>query len=182
MARSLRRRRAGFTLIELLVAISVLGLAETGVDLSRLTALCQRVADCAGRPLSTTTPVVGSSVFQHESGIHTSSLLRDPLAFQPFLPQDVGAKPTTFAEPTFVVGLNVLYYAVDHSPSYLWGSATWEISEALLPFLRTVMDGPDSWDHVPTIRRAIEIRQGAVQNPAILAFQGRSEQHPHPIG
>ena len=46
------------------------------------------------------------------------------------------ARPTTFAEPTFMVGRNVLYYAVDHSPSYLWGSATWEISEALLPFLR----------------------------------------------
>ena len=52
------------------------------------------------------------------------------------------ARPTTFAEPTFVVGDNVLYYAVDHSPSYLWNSATWEISEALLPFLPTVMGGP----------------------------------------
>ena len=46
------------------------------------------------------------------------------------------ARPTTFAEPTFIVGDHVLYYAVDHSPSYLWDAATWEISEALLPFLR----------------------------------------------
>ena len=52
------------------------------------------------------------------------------------------ARPTTFADPTFMVGDNVLYYAVDHSPSYLWDSATWEISEALLPFLRTVMERP----------------------------------------
>src|SRR3954468_10937178 len=51
------------------------------------------------------------------------------------------ARPTTFADPTFVVGDNVLYYAVDHSPSYLWNSATWEISEALLPFLGTVIGG-----------------------------------------
>ncbi|MFC4950754.1 lysylphosphatidylglycerol synthase domain-containing protein [Pseudonocardia sp. GCM10023141] len=29
----------------------------------------------------------------------------------------------------------MLYHAVDHSPSYLWNSATWEISETLLPFL-----------------------------------------------
>ena len=89
------------------------------------------------------------------------------------------ARPTTFADPTFTVGHNVLYYAVDHSPSYLWGSATWEISEALLPFLRTVMDGPDSWDRVPTIHRAIEIRDGVIQNPAILSFQGRAPAHPH---
>ena len=89
------------------------------------------------------------------------------------------AKPTTFAEPTFVVGHNVLYYAVDHSPSYLWGSATWEISEALLPFLRTVMEGPAAWDHDPTVRRAIEIRDGVIQNAAILSFQGRAPAHPH---
>lgn len=89
------------------------------------------------------------------------------------------ARPTTFREPTFVVGDNVLYYAVDHSPSYLWNSATWEISEALLTFLRPVMDGSDAWDANPTIRRAIEIREGVIQNPVILSFQGRSPLHPH---
>ena len=91
------------------------------------------------------------------------------------------ARPTTFADPTFPVGRNVLYYAVDHSPSYLWGSATWEISEALLPFLRTVMGGPVAWDQVPTVRRAIEIRDGVIQNPAILSFQGRAPAYPHPV-
>ncbi len=89
------------------------------------------------------------------------------------------ARPTTFADPTFVVGDNVLYYAVDHSPSYLWNSATWEVSEALLPFLRTVMGGRDAWDSDPTIRRAVEIRDGVVQNPAILSFQGRAPTYPH---
>jgi alanine dehydrogenase len=89
------------------------------------------------------------------------------------------ARPTTFTDPTFVVGDNVLYYAVDHSPSYLWNSATWEISEALLPFLGTILGGRDAWDADPTIRRAIEIRDGVVQNPAILSFQGREIEHPH---
>ena len=89
------------------------------------------------------------------------------------------ARPTTFADPTFVVGDNVLYYAVDHSPSYLWKSATWENSEALLPFLPTVMGGSGAWDANPTIRRAIEIRDGVIQNPAILSFQGRDPKHPH---
>ena len=89
------------------------------------------------------------------------------------------ARPTTFADPTFVVGDNVLYYAVDHSPSYLWNSATWEISEALLPFLRTGDGGAGRLGPDDTIRRAIEIRDGVIQNPAILSFQGRSPQHPH---
>lgn len=91
------------------------------------------------------------------------------------------ARPTTFAEPMFTVGNNVRHYGVDHSPSYLWNSATWENSEALIPFLRSVLDGPDAWEADETIRRAIEIREGTIANPAILAFQHRSADYPHPM-
>ena len=89
------------------------------------------------------------------------------------------ARPTGFDDPTFTVGDGVLHYGVDHSPSYLWNAATWEISQALFPFLATVVAGPDAWEGDPTIRRAIEIRDGVIQNPAILSFQGRSPEHPH---
>ncbi len=89
------------------------------------------------------------------------------------------ARPTTFDDPMFEVGDHIGYYAVDHSPSYLWSSATWENSSALIPFLRPVLEGGSSWDHNETLSRAIEIRDGHVVNPAILAFQGRAEAHPH---
>ena len=79
----------------------------------------------------------------------------------------------------FTVGDNVHYYGVDHTPSYLWDSATWENSEALLPYLPVVMSGGDGWDADETIRRAIEIRDGVVQNPDILSFQHRSAEFPH---
>jgi alanine dehydrogenase len=89
------------------------------------------------------------------------------------------AKPTSFEEPTFTVGNGVIYYAVDHSPSYLWNSATWEISQALLPYVPKVLAGEKSWDADETLRRAIEIRGGVIQNPEILAFQKRSADYPH---
>lgn len=89
------------------------------------------------------------------------------------------ARPTSFDEPTFAVGDGLTYYAVDHSPTYLWNSATWDISEALMPHLRTVMSG--SWDDDETIARAIEIRGGVIQNPKILSFQGRAADHPHAL-
>lgn len=87
------------------------------------------------------------------------------------------ARPTSFAEPTFTVGDGVTYYGVDHTPTYLWNSATWDISEALIPHLRTVMSG--DWDDDETIARAIEIREGVVQNPKILSFQRREAHSPH---
>jgi alanine dehydrogenase len=90
------------------------------------------------------------------------------------------AKPTTFDNPMFKVG-PVDYYAVDHTPSYLWESASWEISAALLRYLPVVMGGPSSWTENETILRAIEIRDGVVQNPKILSFQGRSPEYPHTL-
>jgi alanine dehydrogenase len=92
------------------------------------------------------------------------------------------ARPTSFTEPMFTVGENVHYYGVDHSPSLLWDSASWEISEAVLPYLRTVLTGPSAWDADRTIRRAIEIRDGVVQNPDVLSFQHRSPHYPHRAG
>ncbi|SDI14023.1 Alanine dehydrogenase [Arthrobacter subterraneus] len=89
------------------------------------------------------------------------------------------AKPTTFAEPMFTVGDHIDYYAVDHSPSYLWNSASWEISEALLPFLETVIAGPTAWAENETISRAIEIRDGVILNQDVLQFQQRKPEYPH---
>ena len=90
------------------------------------------------------------------------------------------ARPTSFEEPMLTVGDGVSYYGVDHSPTYLWNSATWGISEALIPYLRPVMAGPPAWDMDRTISEAIEIRDGVVQNPKILSFHGRSPEYPHP--
>lgn len=89
------------------------------------------------------------------------------------------ARPTSFADPMFTVGKNIDYYAVDHSPSYLWNSASWEISEAVLPFLDLVMSGPAAWKDSETLTRAIEVRDGVVVNPAILEFQQRRPEYPH---
>ncbi|WHT20705.1 N(5)-(carboxyethyl)ornithine synthase [Crossiella sp. CA-258035] len=91
------------------------------------------------------------------------------------------ARPTTFTEPMFTVGDNIHYYGVDHSPSHLWNSATWEISQAVLPHLATVLDGPAAWAADDILRRATEIRDGVIQNPDILSFQHRSPDYPHQV-
>lgn len=96
--------------------------------------------------------------------------------------EDMGfewARPTSFAEPIFEPAPGIRYYAVDHSPSLLWDSASWEISAALEPYLETVIAGPEAWQADETIRRAIEIRDGVIRNPKVLSFQGRAAEYPH---
>ena len=91
------------------------------------------------------------------------------------------ARPTTFDEPTFEVGDHVLYYAVDHSPSYLWNSATWENSVAIVPFLRTGARGRGVVGRRRDDQPSHRVRDGLVVDPAILAFQGRDLEPPYAI-
>jgi len=90
------------------------------------------------------------------------------------------ARPTSFSDPIFRAG-PAWYYAVDHSPSLFWDSASWEISTALTPILPIVMGGPNRWAKSLTITRAIEIRDGVIENPAILSFQKRAAEYPHEV-
>jgi hypothetical protein len=41
------------------------------------------------------------------------------------------------------------------------------------------MGGPDAWADNDAIAKAIEIRDGVVQNPKVLSFQGREADYPH---
>ena len=90
------------------------------------------------------------------------------------------ARPTSFENPMLKVR-KAYYYGVDHTPSYLWNSASWEISSSLLPYLPIIMGGPESWESTQTVWKAIEIRDGIIQNPKILSFQKREAEYPHRI-
>ena len=88
------------------------------------------------------------------------------------------AKPTTFEKPMFKVGM-VDYYAVDHTPSYLWESASRCISASLIPYIPTVLAGSETWQQNETIRRAVNIETGVIQKSTILSFQQRHPSYPH---
>jgi len=88
------------------------------------------------------------------------------------------ARPTSFAEPMFKVGA-VDYYAVDHTPSYLWESASRSISAALVVYMEAMARGRTGWESSQTLLRAVNIDQGVIQKPAIVAFQSREPDYPH---
>lgn len=88
------------------------------------------------------------------------------------------AKPTSFKHPIFKYN-TVDYYAVDHTPSYLWESATRSISAALIVHIPRVLSGYSNWHESETIRRAINVDGGVIKNLAILDFQNRETKFPH---
>ena len=115
------------------------------------------------------------------TGAETSRLKRGCLIIDVSCDEGMGfpfAKPTTFDDPMFKVG-SIDYYAVDHTPSYLWESASRSISAALLVHLPTVLEGRDAWSENETIRRAVVIDRGVIKKPEILSFQRRMTDYPH---
>ena len=90
------------------------------------------------------------------------------------------ARPTTFDDPIFTAD-GRYYYSVDHSPSYYWQSATWEISKAMLPYLQTVAGDESCWRKDPIVWNSVEILRGRVLNKRILSFQNRESEYPYPL-
>jgi hypothetical protein len=88
------------------------------------------------------------------------------------------AKPTTFKNPIISVD-NIDYYAVDHTPSYFWESASRSISAAMIVHLPSVLGGRTSWKQNETIQNAINIDKGVIVKDTILRFQNRQKAYPH---
>lgn len=88
------------------------------------------------------------------------------------------ATPTTFKKPILKIE-QIDYYAVDHTPSYFWESASRSISAALIVHLKAVMQGSEFWEKNSTIKNAINISNGIVVKDEILNFQNRHKKYPH---
>lgn len=84
------------------------------------------------------------------------------------------ARPTKISDPTFKIG-NIKYYAVDHTPTLLWDSATWEISNSIIPYLPYIIEQIDN----KVINDAIDIKDGKILNKEIISYQNRSLVYPY---
>ncbi|MEQ8175130.1 MAG: homocitrate synthase [Syntrophomonadaceae bacterium] len=52
--------------------------------------VAEYVAQASGRILPVSKPIVGSNIFAHESGIHGDGVLKNPLTYEVFAPEEVG--------------------------------------------------------------------------------------------
>jgi homocitrate synthase NifV len=61
------------------------------IDTSRFVEISRYVGAASKRPVPAWKPVVGESVFAHESGLHVDGVLKDPRNYEPFEPGEVGS-------------------------------------------------------------------------------------------
>jgi homocitrate synthase NifV len=90
----LGERAGNAALDEVVMAARLTLKRDCGVDTRQFSGLSQLVARASGRPIEADKPVVGETVFRHETGIHCSGLLADRETYEPFAAGEVGHTPT----------------------------------------------------------------------------------------
>ncbi|MGP6191763.1 MAG: homocitrate synthase [Vulcanimicrobiaceae bacterium] len=117
--------RAGNAALEEVVAgLALIYSRKTNVDLSRLAGLADIVASAARRPIPAAKPIVGGAAFTHESGLHVSSLLKDPQTYEAVDPRRFGRMRNFVlgkhsGRASVVNALQALDLSVDHESAGL---------------------------------------------------------------
>lgn len=85
--------RCGNTpLEELVLALQYSEKINLNINKRHLMIICDILTTISGRKIWDSKPFNGKMCFTHESGIHTRSLLTNPLAYQPYRPEELGRK------------------------------------------------------------------------------------------
>jgi alanine dehydrogenase len=87
------------------------------------------------------------------------------------------ARPTSFENPIITTD-KYIYYAVDHTPTYYWNAASYEISGALMPYLKHILKNDTYYGNI-VLEKAMDIENGIIKNNDILNFQNRELEYPH---
>lgn len=90
--------RAGNAALEEIAAALAFGAhLPSRLHSDRIGPVCELVARLSHRPVARNKAITGADAFTHESGIHCQSLLLDPCAYQPFLPESIGRPAAAFS-------------------------------------------------------------------------------------
>jgi len=86
----LGERAGNAALEEVVMALKYLGKVDVGLHTSRFRELSEYVAAASARTVPVWKSIVGTNVFAHESGIHADGVIKNPLNYEAFAPEDVG--------------------------------------------------------------------------------------------
>lgn len=86
----LGERAGNACLQEVIMGLKYLLQVDSTYNTTLFREVAEYVAQASGRPLSVSKPIVGSNIFAHESGIHGDGVLKNPLTYEVFSPEEVG--------------------------------------------------------------------------------------------
>ncbi len=85
-------RAGNASLEEVAMILEKLEGIKSGIIINRLKWVSSLVSRLSGRAVPDAKPIVGDLVFSHESDLHVDGVIKDPVCYEPFPPEKVGAK------------------------------------------------------------------------------------------
>ncbi|MBK5226721.1 MAG: homoaconitate hydratase, partial [Thermoleophilia bacterium] len=86
----LGERAGNAALEEVVMALKYISKVDLGLKTERFRELSEYVANASSRAIPVWKPIVGANVFAHESGIHADGVIKNPLNYEVFTPEEVG--------------------------------------------------------------------------------------------
>ncbi len=86
----LGERAGNSCLQEVIMCMRHLMKIDVTYDTTLFREVAMYVAEASGRALPVNKAIVGANIFAHESGIHGDGVLKNPLTYEAFLPEEVG--------------------------------------------------------------------------------------------
>ncbi|MFA6000785.1 MAG: homocitrate synthase [Thermoleophilia bacterium] len=86
----LGERAGNAALEEVVMALKYISKVNLGLHTERFRELSEYVAGASARHIPVWKPIVGANVFAHESGIHADGVIKNPLNYEVFSPEEVG--------------------------------------------------------------------------------------------
>ncbi|MFA5800877.1 MAG: homocitrate synthase [Thermoleophilia bacterium] len=86
----LGERAGNAALEEVVMALKYISKVNLGLHTERFRELSEYVAGASARNIPVWKPIVGANVFAHESGIHADGVIKNPLNYEVFSPEEVG--------------------------------------------------------------------------------------------
>jgi homocitrate synthase NifV len=86
----LGERAGNAALEEVVMATKKIYGIQLGIDTPRLLELSRMVASASRNPVPPWKAIVGENTFVHESGIHAAGVMKNPVTYEPFAPEEVG--------------------------------------------------------------------------------------------
>ena len=86
----LGERAGNAALEEVVMALKYISKVDLGLKTKRFRELSEYVANASARWIPVWKPIVGANVFAHESGIHADGVIKNPLNYEVFSPEEVG--------------------------------------------------------------------------------------------
>ncbi len=88
----LGERAGNASLEEIIMIVKKIFKEDINYKTEYLKGLAEYVARISGRHIEPNRPIVGESIFTHESGIHVDGIIKNPLTYEPFTPEEIGIK------------------------------------------------------------------------------------------